>query len=324
MMIGLAPVQKFITLNIFSDYLKGERPISSFIVAEPEHGKTEILSSFEGVRGVMFILDITAYGYTIIFSRILTKEIRRLIFPDFSRILARSRKVVDGVVSMINAIVEDGINWAILTKNVQWMTNIKERIYAGVTIAITPDSLDFIRKKYKEMGFLSRILPFYYTYNSEDMEKIHESIKCRKSNEIYNQLKLPKEEVEVSMSKHLADKLDPAVKLLTKVLSSYTGFRLRRQLQTLCKANALIDGRNEVNIEDVKEILAFIPFFFNPIRGDECAWRILRVIPAKSEEIVKELSDYYSRRTVYYKLSELERAGLIYKSKGIWKSILLN
>jgi len=67
----------------------------------------------------MFLLDVTAYGSTIIFSRILTREIRRLTLPDFSRILSRSRRVVDEAITMINAIVEDRINWAILTKNVQ-------------------------------------------------------------------------------------------------------------------------------------------------------------------------------------------------------------
>lgn len=321
-MIGVEPLQQFVSLNIFSDYIKGERPISSFIVAEPEHGKTESLASFENVRGIMFLLDVTAYGSTIIFSRILTREIRRLIFPDFSRILSRSRRVVDEVITMINAIVEDGINWAILTKNVQWLPVESEKMYAGVTIALTPKSLDFIKKRYREMGFLSRTLPFYYSYTEEDLERIHESIKTGKAKFERLKLKLPKEDVEVSMSKELADMLDPAVKLLSKVLEAYTGFRLRRQLQTLCKANALMNNRTEVTEEDVREVLAFTPFFFNPLKGDECMWRILRVLPAKSEEIVKELSDYYSRSTVYEKIKELREAGLIYKAGELWKSIL--
>jgi len=322
-MIGLEPVKKFISLNIFSDYIKGERPISSFIVAEPEHGKTETLASFEDVQGVLMLLDVTAYGSaTFIFSRILAKEVRRLIFPDFSRILARSRTVVDEVITMINAIVEDGINWAILTKNIQWIPIVKEKVYAGVTIAITPKSLEKVKKRYREMGFISRTLPFHYDYTEEDLEKVHEFLKTGKAKFERLKLKIPKEDVEVSMSKELADLLDPAVRLLSKVLETYTGFRLRRQLQTLCKANALMNGRTEVIEEDVKEILAFTPFFYNPLKGDECMWRILRVLPAKSEEIVKELSDYYSRATVYNKLKELREAGLIYQAGSEWKSIL--
>jgi len=323
-MIGVEPLKKFISLNIFSDYLRGERPISSFIVAEPEHGKTETLASFENVQGILALFDVTAYGSaTFIFSRILAREIRRLIFPDFSRVLSRSRRVIDEVITMINAIIEDGINWAILTKNVQWLPVESEKVYAGVTIALTPKSLDFIKKRYREMGFLSRTLPYYYCYTEEDLKRIHENIKTGKAKFERLKLKLPKEDIEVSMSKELADMLDPAVKLLSKVLEAYTGFRLRRQLQTLCKANALINNRTEVTKEDVREVLAFTPFFFNPIKGDECIWRILRVLPAKSEEIVKELADYYSRRTIYNKLSELEKAGLIYRCGGLWKSILL-
>ena len=222
-MIGLKPVLKFISLNIFSDYIKGERPISSFIVAEPEHGKTESLASFENVQGVLVLLDVTAYGSaTFIFSRILAREIRRLIFPDFSRILSRSRTVVDEIITMINTIVEDGINWAILTKNIQWIPTVKEKVYAGVTIALTPKSLEIVKRRYKEMGFLTRTLPFYYSYTEEDLEKIHENIKAGKSKFEHIKLKLPKEDLEVYMAKELADMLDPAVKLLSKVLEAYT------------------------------------------------------------------------------------------------------
>lgn len=325
-MIGLEPVRNFVSLNIFSDYIKGERPINSFIVAEPEHGKTESLAAFEDTRGVVFFTDLTAYGSTTIFSRILSGEIRRLIFPDFSRVLSRSRRVVDEIVTMINTAVEDGINWAILTKNIQWLPPAQEKTYAGVTIAVTPASLDRIKRRYREMGFLTRTLPFCYGYTEEDLERIHESVKTGeiKSNPNPDPVKLepPREDAEVSMSKELADQLDPAVRILSKVLGAYTGFRLRRQLQNLCKANALVDGRNEVTGEDIREVLAFTPFFFNPVKGDECSWRILRALPAGSEEVARELSEYYSKRTVYYRLSRLEEAGIIYKAGGVWKSIM--
>jgi len=322
-MIGLEPVKKFITLLIFSTYIKGEEPVSGLIVAEPEHGKTKLLKSIRAKR-VEIIMDATAYGISQhILPRIYYREIRTLIFPDFLRILSRGKRVVDEVLTLINVLTEDGIDASILTRNLTWIPpKNSESVKANVIIAITSNELRKRKEKLRRFGFLRRVLPFYYAYTQEDLKLIHEALKI--SNQTFKKIELnvPSEDLEVSMSKGLADKLDPAIEVLKPVIGAYTGFTLRRQLQTLCKANALVNNRNEVTEDDIKEILAFTPFLFNPISGDECTWLIMRNLPARSEELVSKLSRF-SRKTIYDRINKLREQGLIYKAKDGWKSVFL-
>ena len=320
-MIGLEPVKRFIILLIFSSYIKGEEPVSGLIIAEPEHGKTKLLKSIRAKR-VEVIMDATAYGISQnLLPRILYKEVRTLIFPDFLRILSRGKRIVDEILTLINVIAEDGIDASILTRNLTWIPPSKESVKANVIIAITPDEFEKRKKKLKEFGFLRRVLPFYYTYTQEDLKLIHEALKT--SNQIFEpiELNVPDDDVEVSMDKELADKLDPAIEILKPVIGAYTGFTLRRQLQCLCKANALMNNRDKVTEDDVKDILAFVPFLFNPIAGDECIWLIMRNLPARSEELVTRISKF-SRSTIYEKIKKLRESGLIYKAGEVWKSIL--
>lgn len=316
-MIGLKPLENFIKLLIFSTYIKGERPISSMIIAEPEHGKTELLKSIKAER-VKVVMDITAYGISnYLLPMISAKQIRTMIFPDFLRILTRGRRIVDEILTTINIIVEDGIDAVAFTKNIQWPGSEK-RVFANVIIALTPSQLEARFKKLRDFGFISRILPLYYTYTNEDIERIHEKIKeGYKFPEL--EIKVPEKDLEVSLNKTLASLFDPYIELLKPTMGYHLGLRLRRQLQTLAKASALIKGRTEVIKEDIKEVISFTPFFFNPIKGDECKWLIMRNLPARSEELVRELSDKYSRRTVYYKLEELRDQGLIHKVGEEWR-----
>jgi len=326
MMIGLEPVKRFIILLIFSSYVKNEEPVSGLIIAEPEHGKTKLLKSIRAKR-VEVIMDATAYGISQhLLPRIFYKEVRTLIFPDFLRILSRGKRIVDEILTLINAIIEDGIDASILTKNIQWIPPSSESVKANVIIAITPNELEKRKEKLRRYGFMRRVLPFYYTYTQEDLKLIHEALKTGTSNQIFEkiELKVPNEDGEIYMSKELADMLDPVIEILKPVIGAYTGFTLRRQLQCLCKANALMNNRTKVTEDDIKEILAFVPFLFNPIAGDECIWLIMRNLPARSEELVSILSNRFSRRTIYDRLEKLRNLGLIYKAKDLWKSILFN
>lgn len=314
---GLTFLTNIIDTALFSAYLKekSHRPLSVLIVAEPEHGKTECLLQYVGNKGIEIIQDATSFGLIVyIFQRIISGEIKHLIFPSFEKIFTRHKQVVTQVLLCLNNIVEEGIGYAsILTKNIPFLANETKKARAGVIIGCVPDVIIKHETKLKQYGFWSRMLPIFYEYNEEDKERIHEEIKRGEYKFEKRKLKFPKNPKKVVLPKEIADKLDPIIKFLEPSIGSYTGFRIRKIFQTFLKANALKNGRKEVKEEDLKEVVALIPFIYNkPAGGDECCWKILRNI-FNSPKTVYQLTQLtgYSKATVYRRVEELKNAGIV-------------
>ena len=318
---GLKPLEDIIELAIISCWIK-PKPVSLGIFAPPDYGKTETLLQYRKCEGVKVISDATSFGLSrFIIPEIAFKRVRCLIFPDFSRILNRSWKVANEVLSLLNVVIEEGVS-SIYTYNIQFDADVigdqSGRIRCGCIIATPEDIIKQREGRLKKYGFWSRILPFYIKYTKEDLLRVHEEIKEEKRPFNLKKIKIPNEEIEIKLPKEEADKLDPIVFAFKEAIGSNTGFRLRWSLQQLVKANAWLNGRDTVEDEDVRKILSFTPFFFNPMKGDECAYRILLTLPAKPEETVKELSGLYSRATIYRRLEKLRKAGIIVKTEKGW------
>ena len=316
---GLKPLEDIVELTITSAWIK-PKPVSLGIFAPPEYGKTETLLQYAKCKGVKVISDVTSFGISkFIIPEIALKRVKCLIFSDLSKILNRSWKVANEVLSLLNIIIEDGVS-SIYTFHIQFdieMTD-KERIKCGCIIACPEDLIKEKEGRLRKYGFWSRILPFYFEYTKEDLLKVHENIKEEKSTFKLKDLKIPDKEIEIKLPKEEADKLDPIVFAFKESIGSTTGFRLRWNLQQLAKANAWINNRDIVTEEDIRKVISFTPFFFNPIKGDECIYRILLTLPAKSEEIIKELSDLYSRATIYRRIEKLKDAGVIVNTNKEW------
>ncbi|MBI4163973.1 MAG: hypothetical protein HY512_03860 [Candidatus Aenigmarchaeota archaeon] len=312
-MIGTEPIRRLVELALLSAYIKDEKPLSMLIIASPEHGKTETLLEFRGNQKVDFLSDATPYGIsTQLLPKIQMDRTNHIIFPDFLKVVNRGRRITDEILSLLNIIVEDGLTGSIFTKNINFVHDEKEpRKYAGVIIAITPDALYSRKEKFKKFGFFSRLLPFYFHYTEEDKARIHEIIKHGSGKEETTMLVFPDKDVDIQLPMEIADRLDPLVELLQPVLGSFTGFRLRKQLQVLLKTNALLNKRDTVSNEDLKDVYCFMPFLFNPLGGDECVWRILRMLPSTYTDIVEGLKSLYSESTINRRLQFLQNSKLI-------------
>jgi len=317
---GLSFLRNIVETTFYSSYIKGSKPINLLIIAPPEHGKSELLLSYQGNKGLFYIADITSFGLlNNLTADILSGRIKYLIFPEFDRILSRPSNVRNHLISVLNGIVEDGTGSAILTKYLNIPMGRKRR-YIGIIAALTPDTIKSHKRYLKSIGFLSRTLPIYYVYAKEDIQRIHELIK--EENYSFERVKLefPKKKEEIKLSKEIADKLDKLINILTYNTGSYTGFRLRRQLQTYMKASVLRKkymqkiNRTEVTIEEVKEVYEISPFTFNPLRSNECDYLILKHLnePMRTEDLIRKIEEYgYKEKTIRKRLRILKEKGLI-------------
>lgn len=111
------------------------------------------------------------------------------------------------------------------------------------------------RHNWKKKGFLSRTIPFSYSYGINTINKVFESIldlDYMKEQEV--KLNIPKQDVEIRLPEKYARAILPSITMIAKAQETY-GFRLQKQFQALLQASALDRGRRVVNRSDVDRVL---------------------------------------------------------------------
>lgn len=238
-MINTQDILKIVKLVLLSGYLKKNKPISLLIVGKSGNGKTENIKYHKAKRAV-FVTDLSYRGVTDLLKN--DAQIKHLIVPDFLKITMKRRSTSDNLISLFNAMTEEGIG---LIKVYNFEHDFKDRV-CGLIVATTKSSFEQNRSVWTSIGFLSRMLVCSYDYSDETIEKILEYINSEQFLEepVFEMIKGFKD-VEVTSDKTLNSQLNRVAN---------KKFRTVKQLQTLAKCNALLNKRKEVNQEDIDEI----------------------------------------------------------------------
>ena len=256
-MIGTEDLELLLKLALTSAYIKDERPVSILICATVESGKTELLRKTMHCDGVLYLADCTAYGIQKGYLReIKDGKIRTIIIPDLITPLSRGADTVETFVSFLNGLIEEGI------AEVQtYAMSVKLELPARCNIitSIAKEHLFDQRHRWGKIGFLSRVVPVSYGYGASTVYDIMQSIANRDYHHetSFTSLKLPKTSIEIKLPKEIAQKIaDLASVVIDQGKKAFTayGFRLQKQLQTLCMANALYNNRDIVTIDDFNTI----------------------------------------------------------------------
>jgi hypothetical protein len=129
-------------------------------------------------------------------------------------------------------------------------------VKCGVITAITGEELSDQRHNWGRIGFLSRIVPFSYSYGIETVRKVFDSILGLDYLAEYDiELKrIPKQDKEIKLPKKYAQAILPSTTTIAQAQETY-GFRLQKQFQALMQASALERGRKAVGSADVDRVL---------------------------------------------------------------------
>lgn len=306
---GLSAAGDFVETILTSGRVAGlEPPVSGVLISHVDAGKSEVLKRYGGSEGVQVVSDATSYGIVDnLLKEIKSGKIRHIVIPDLLKIRKRSRNVSSELISLINSLAEEGLMGS-LTFNIQVLTD--EPIYCGFLTSITMDEYRKAKEGWKEIGFSSRIVPFFFGYNEEDLERAKEDVLHERK--VFGSVRLPDPEPkEVDLGKGKRKEIQEVAEFAAKVNEDHTAFRTIRHMVGLVKSHALKEGRTEVVDEDVQFLRSLVPFWFDPIFGNDCDYFLIRALPARSEGLVDKLSDRYSRSTVYRRKNELEERGVI-------------
>jgi hypothetical protein len=252
----LGPLIDIIKLTLLTSYIKNvPKPNSLIIIAKPESGKTEVMKKFQIYKNVAYLSDVTAFGIQRdLLGKIESGEVRHIIIPDLLKPLARKESTVNSFITMMNSLIEEGVA-AMTTYATRGLVAFKKPVKVGLITAIKSDEFKDNRHNWKKKGFLSRTIPFSYSYGMSTINKVFESIldlEYMKDQDI--KLKIPKQSVDVKLPEEYARAILPSTTMIAEAQETY-GFRLQKQFQALLQASALDRGRRVVNRSDVDRVL---------------------------------------------------------------------
>lgn len=265
-MINTELLELAVNLAIQSVKLRKERSVSIMILAPPEHGKTEIIKKFAFVTSVKIISDFNSFHFADYANDYQSKQKATIMIPDFLKVVNKKQGTRAQALGILNAITEEG--WI---GKLPMGQQITEPIHANVITALTEDKIRDKRYMWTRSGFMSRFLPLSYKYNDKTKTIIRQYIKDRSYHtDDPIDMKLELDKIDVALPQDIAIKIEKITLGILDDFSrqNYTGFRLQKQLQTLCMASALYSRRPIVNQDDldtVEAISRHINFDFNSI-----------------------------------------------------------
>jgi hypothetical protein len=252
----LEPLLDIIRLTLYTAYITTvPKPNSLLVIARPESGKTEVLKKFIPNKNIVYLSDATAYGIERDYLRkIESGEIRHIIIPDLLKPLSRKESTVKTFITLMNALIEEGLASA-STYAVQRI-GVSSHVRCGVITAITSAELRDQRHSWGRLGFLSRIVPFSYSYGMVTVKKVFDYILGLDYLKEYDiELKrIPRQDRKIRLPQRYALEILPSTTTIAQAEQTY-GFRLQKQFQALLQASALDKGRSTVNQSDVDRVL---------------------------------------------------------------------
>lgn len=259
---------ELLKLAILSHYVQtgADKSVSVILIAEPELDKTRTLERFYDIKGARIQTDISYMGIlTNVLPRIQTGELKTIIIPDMLKPIMKKQSTMENFVSILNSLIEEGVH-EITFRGTQDFKGAR----CNLLSSITPELFFSKRLIWSRMGFLSRFLPFTYSYTEEKKQRVMKAIQdgtVKKAKPI--QMQLPEFKTnQIFLPPELAKKLEPFVEVLlesekakwttTRGKKTYSkkgqGFRHQHQLQSLLRASALEKKRTVVTMDDFKRI----------------------------------------------------------------------
>lgn len=245
-MIGTRLIEELCQSIAYSHLVKDYSRGSLLLLAAPENGKTTIAAT-ASCKHVCRIAVIS--GRSILKEVNEHKHTEVLLFNDLSSVRALSAPATALLVVILNQLTQDERG------KIAFAGQSSEEIDRPVGMIACCPFATFTdhRARWKEMGFVSRMIPFSYQYGDELVANIKDLIdngSHRAKSPTRKMPRLGSRPVRIGMSpaltKHVRHLADARAKTLGQL-----GIRLLQNYHVLIRAHALIFGRRTVIKEDL-------------------------------------------------------------------------
>jgi len=278
-LLEVDPLLNAIKLVLQTGYIRrAETPVNLLVLAKPESGKTSAMNAFK-IKGTYTTNNITQ---SVIVSKILpmieNQGLKHIIIPDILNAIEKDYTTKKGFLNIMKSLIEEGIT-SLDTFNLRTNKVYDPPIKCGLITAITSESFQgfydpktqqFVggaRQYWRSLGLLSRFLPFSYEYEISKIHRIFKFIESEENQQPPSKQTIRRKMVEVEGNPALFTQFELLSASVGKEVGGY-GLRIQRSLQTLVKANAVLNNRTKVTEEDVERVLRlgnWMNYRFNPL-----------------------------------------------------------
>jgi hypothetical protein len=219
------------------------------------------------------IILVEFFQITTTFSRILfaraieNNGLKHLIIPDFLNAIEKDYTTRKDFLNLIKTLIEEGIT-SLDQFNIRTDKIYDPPIKCGLITGITSESFHghYDQKKqrhvggvkydWKRTGLLSRFIPFSYEYELSKIvaRAVIQFLAKEEHEQPIHQQTILRRMVDVKGNSDLFQKLQLISSSLGQEIGGY-GFRAQRSLQSLAKANAVLNNRREVTQDDIDKIM---------------------------------------------------------------------
>jgi hypothetical protein len=238
-MIHMEDLRKILKLVLLTGNLKKVKPVSLLIVSKSGNGKTELITSFKKST-LAFVTDMSYMGLLSILEK--EPQLKHIIVPDFIKITQKKKATSDHLISLFNALIEEGVG---KIRVYQHEADFKNRT-CGLVTATTQASFSQRKNIWQSFGFVQRMIIISFDYSDDTINLIMDSINKEEYLKYYQEKLINVKGTEIASERALNKQLNPHVD---------KNFRSLKNLQSLCKAHALMNKRSSVNQSDVTEII---------------------------------------------------------------------
>ncbi len=304
---GLKAGVKFIK-TVWNSQYSGEKPMGVLFVAPPGTGKSYLLSNFKHPRYII-TSDVTGRGLEELVKK-MQKDTGYLVVPELIR--AFSRRENKALLSVLNSLLEEGIEGI---NRLDVTFNVENPIHWGFMGAITNQELKNCYKVLASTGFLSRCLIFQFDYVLEDELKIEEYIASNGIPGMKDRILLDDREHKIiRIPKRHRELIKTIGRLVSEKKGEYKTFRMIKAIRRLVKGNAISDGRDYVNDEDIIAVYSLLPFIIGI--GTDLDYFILKYAgESKNGILIEELFDRLMKKG--YMQSSIKSAILHLKLRNL-------
>lgn len=257
MLIGTSLVEDLVQTVALSHLVTGRDRIGLLLLAAPESGKTTIATAAECVH-VKRVVVVTARS---VMQMVEEPGIEFLLFNDLAVVRSLSKSTTALLINTLNQVTQGETGEARFAGQTIYKLERQLGIIACMPFKVFVDR----RSHWRDMGFVSRMLPFAYEYDAELIVGIKDGIDKGKR---FEPSRLPAAipaarsiAINSSQTRNIRAIADArAVKL------GQIGIRLLKNYHSLVRSHALRHGRKKVTNDD----LDFLREVDKYVSVDEC------------------------------------------------------
>lgn len=244
-LIGTALVEDLVQSIALSHLIDGRDRLGLLLLASPENGKTTIATAAEAEH-VKRIAVITARS---IMQLTAQKGPEFLLFNDLAVIRSLSKATTALLINTLNQVTQGETGEAMFAGQHVFKIERQLGIIGCLPFKVFTDR----RSHWHQMGFVSRMLPFAYSYDAELIAEIKNGIDAGRAKSA------PRKMPEIKSDAKISIKMSPKHTKIVRALADsksikldQIGIRMLKHYHTLARAHALLHKRHTVTDDDIE------------------------------------------------------------------------